>query len=226
LCHNHSRNPLQAQVTTWTPPPWDITIKLHTQSRRSLCSDVASAEHSRRSTNETNNSGHSAWWPCLIHRLTPLPRTRISETAKKGTPLLSHHQDHHCTKCANPRLHPHGPSAPPCQSRTKRATTAATQKATPPADHHHCYKSRWVSRCDAFKKGMTSMTPSSHVHKGMGFHPGISCCKNMVTLNGALNRESDAPRAPPPLPPTVEAYARNFTIATDMGPNFVCTNME
>jgi hypothetical protein len=56
------------------------------------------------------------------------------------------------------------------------------------------------------------MTPSSHVHKGLGFHPGISCCKNMVTLNGALNRKSDAPRAPPPLPPTVEAYARNFTI--------------
>jgi hypothetical protein len=56
------------------------------------------------------------------------------------------------------------------------------------------------------------MTPSSHVRKGLGFHPGISCCKNMVTLNGALNKESNAPRAPPPLPPTVEAYSRNFTI--------------
>jgi hypothetical protein len=53
----------------------------------------------------------------------------------------------------------------------------------------------------------------SHIHKGLGFHPGIPCCKKMVTLNGALNRESDAPRVPPPSPPTVEAYTRNFTIS-------------
>jgi hypothetical protein len=139
------------------------------------------AEHSRHNTNETTDSGHSVWGPCLIYRLTPLTRTRISETAKKGAPLLSHHQDHHCTKRANPRLHPHGPSTPPCQSRTKRTTTAATHKATPQADHHHCHRSRWASRCDASKKGTTSMTPSSHVHKGLGFHPGIPCCKNMVT---------------------------------------------
>jgi hypothetical protein len=35
----------------------------------------------------------------------------------------------------------------------------------------------------------------------------------MVTLNGALNRET-RPRASSPLPPTLEAYARNFTIPT------------
>jgi hypothetical protein len=28
-----------------------------------------------------------------------------------------------------------------------------------------------TSRCDAFKKGMTSKTPSSHVQEGQGFHP-------------------------------------------------------
>ena len=54
-----------------------------------------------------------------------------------------------------------------------RTTTAATHKATPPADHHHCHRSIRVSRCGASKKGMTPMAPSSHVHSGPGFHPGI-----------------------------------------------------
>jgi hypothetical protein len=110
-----SRNPLQAQVAIWTPPPWAITNKIQTHDRRSLCSDVALVEHSRRSSNETTDPDHYAWGPCLIHRLTPLPRTRIPETALRASPPPSRHWDYHCTTRVNPRLHSHRPFTPPCQ---------------------------------------------------------------------------------------------------------------
>jgi hypothetical protein len=70
-----------------------------------------------------------------------------------------------------------------------------------------------VSRCGAFKKGMTPMTLSPHVHRGTGFHPGNPCHKDMLILNGALSRESDTPMALSPLPPIVETFARNTTPA-------------
>jgi hypothetical protein len=71
-------------------------------------------------------------------------------------------------------------------------TTTATHKATPPVVHHHCQKSRWVSRCGTSKKGTTPMTLLSHVHRGLGFHPRNLCYKDVVVLNGALSKESDA----------------------------------
>jgi hypothetical protein len=55
------------------------------------------------------------------------------------------------------------------------------------------------------------MTPSLHVRIGLGFHPENLCHKDMVILNGALGRGNDAQRAPPPLPPTVEAFAQKTT---------------
>jgi hypothetical protein len=58
-------------------------------------------------------------------------------------------------------------------TRTKRTTIAAMHHATPPADHHHCYRPRRVSRY-CFKKGKTPMAPSSHVQKGLDFHPEIA----------------------------------------------------
>jgi hypothetical protein len=45
----------------------------------------------------TTDRGHSAWGPRHIHRLTPLPRTQISETAMRAPPLPNCHRDHHCT---------------------------------------------------------------------------------------------------------------------------------
>jgi hypothetical protein len=45
-----------------------------------------------------------------------------------------------------------------------------------------------------------------------GFSPWIPVLQEMVTVKGALNRESDASRVPPPLPSIVESYARNITI--------------
>jgi hypothetical protein len=97
-------------------------------------------------------------------------------------------------------------------------TTTATHKATPPTVGHHCHKLRWVSRCGASKKGTTSMTPSPHVHKGLGFHPGNLCYTDVVVLNGVLNRENDTPRVLPPLPPTVETFVRNTTPAAHSPP--------
>jgi hypothetical protein len=75
-----------------------------------------------------------------------------------------HHQDHHRTMSGSPKLpklmsHLHLP-ANTDQARLLRCCA----QATPPTNHHHYHKLRWVSRCCAFKEGTTPMVSPSHVH--------------------------------------------------------------
>jgi hypothetical protein len=88
----------------------------------------------------------------------------------------------------------HGQSAPPQLQHTRQHHQLTTTTVT----------DRWASRCDDSEKGTTSMMPSLHVHKGLGFHPGIPCCKNMAT--------------PPWCPQQGERRPKGAaTIATDSG---------
>jgi hypothetical protein len=127
--HQNSRRRHQRRATTKTAtrsklkwPPELLHHGLSPTSRTHSIVDPSASTLLRQKTPvaapmKTTDPGHSAWGPCLIHRLTLLPKTRISETTLRATPLPSRHPDYHYmyTKCANSRLHPHGPSAPPCQ---------------------------------------------------------------------------------------------------------------
>jgi hypothetical protein len=87
---------------------------------------------------KTTDPDHFAWGPCPILRLTPLPRTMIPESALKATPSPNRRCSHHCTKHANPRLHPIGPVHLPANTDQSAPTTTATHKATPPATTATC----------------------------------------------------------------------------------------
>jgi hypothetical protein len=73
--------------------------------------------------------------PHLIHWPPPhsLPMARISKTAKKVTPLLSHHKDHCCTRA--------NPATPPWALCTSLPTTSTgrgwSPDATPPRRLRH-----------------------------------------------------------------------------------------
>jgi hypothetical protein len=165
-CHQNSRRRHQRCATTkaatrsklkW--PPELLHHGLSPTSRTHSIVDPSASTLLRQKTPvaapmKTTDPGHSAWGPCLIHRLTLLPKTLISETTLRATPLPQ----------PSPRLplHVHQmcqlEATPPwalCTSlptRTKHTTTPTTHQATPPAGQHHCHKLRRVSRCSASEK--------------------------------------------------------------------------
>jgi hypothetical protein len=146
MCHDQSRNPLQAQVATWTPPPWAITNKSHTLDRRSLSFDVASAEDSRRSTNENHWS-----WPLCVGALphppthTPAKDSDIwnyfeSNTSAQLSPRSPLHQAGQPEATHPWTLSPpcqHGSSAPPQPQHTRQhhqpTTTSTGRDGSPDA---------------------------------------------------------------------------------------------
>ncbi|CAN6327867.1 unnamed protein product [Urochloa humidicola] len=160
---------------------------------------------------KTTDLGHSAWGPRLSHRLTPLPRTQISETAKRakastqlslGSPL------HHDRKLKASRTHgpsaptwQHGPSAPPC-----RCT-----RATPPNSHYHCLAKAGL-QMRRLQGGHDANDAAAARPYWTGFSPQrVPCCRSMKPHNSALSRENDTTGMPPPSPLTkmlVKAFAR------------------
>jgi hypothetical protein len=121
---------------------------------------------------KTTDPRHSAWGSRLILHLSPLPKTRIPETAQNAPPPPSRRRDHHYTKCATSRQHrtPMGPLHLPAHtdqvSHHNRNSQGNITSRSPPL-----LPTEMVSRRGTPKKGTTLKTPLRHVHSGTRFSP-------------------------------------------------------
>ena len=87
---------------------------------------------------KTTDPGHSVWGPCLSHCFTPLPKTQISEAAKRATPPPSRRRRHHRTMHTNSSPpEPMDPLHLPANTNQAHLICHPTQ-ATPTTIHHHC----------------------------------------------------------------------------------------
>jgi hypothetical protein len=93
---------------------------------------------------------------------TPLPKTQISETTSRASPLPSRNRDHHCILHINSR-HPAlmGPLHLPANMNVVHLHCLYAQATTPIIHHQHCLKSDFSKRhLQEGRDGSQQTTPS------------------------------------------------------------------
>jgi hypothetical protein len=117
---------------------------------------------------KTTDPGLSAWGPRLFHRLTPLPRTQITEAANRATPPPNRCRSNHRTK--RTALRPSAPKGPlhhPANTGQAPLQPPRANKTGPPPPLPDQGGSRYV----APPRRARRQAPSSHVPRELGFHP-------------------------------------------------------
>ena len=148
---------------------------------------------------------------------TPRPRTQITKTAVKATtsaqpsPETPLHHERQLKTSSTP-----GSFAPPCQhepcapSQSLRAGNTTNQPPPLPSQSESLDAAPPMRVRRQWRRRRTSKDEQ-------GFHPKEPpCSRNMVPHNSAPNKENDATRTPPQLPPTkasLKAFARLSTMS-------------
>jgi hypothetical protein len=168
VSHAESRGPLQAQATKPTPPP---RVR-PPSSRTHTVGDPSDPTKLQRKAlvaapKKTTDPGLTAWGPRLFHRLTPLPRTQITEAAKRATPPPSRCRRNHRTKrTASRPSAPKGPLHQPANKGQAPLQPPRVNNTGPPP-----LPDQGGSRYAAPPRRARRQAPSSHVPRGLGFHP-------------------------------------------------------